>query len=43
MPKNAQEAAQGDLNNDGKADFIFHYSRLDGSEMLNKLTVLIAN
>jgi hypothetical protein len=42
VPKNAQNAAQNDLNNDGKADFIFHYGRLDGKEMQNQLTVLIA-
>ncbi|MFT4938292.1 MAG: hypothetical protein ACI88A_001316 [Paraglaciecola sp.] len=43
VPKNAENAAQSDLNNDGKADFILHYGRLDESDMLAQLTVLIAN
>jgi hypothetical protein len=43
MPKNPSNATTDDLNGDGKIDVVLHHGPADSSELLKRVTVLIAN
>ena len=43
MPKNPSNAANEDINADGKTDIVLHYGRADSPELLKRVVVLMAN